>query len=67
MVTQIDAALDAINKQSFITVLKKYPEKMKYYEKYLMKFGGRFANELKLETSDINEDFNSFSIMILSY
>ena len=40
---------------------------MKYYEKYLMKFGGRFANELKLETSDITEDFNAFSIMVLSY
>ena len=64
---EIKQSLEKQNKQSFINELKKYPEKMKYYEKYLMKFGGRFANELKLETSDITEDFNAFSIMILSY
>ena len=63
----IKQSLEKRNKQSFIVALNNYPEKKKYYEEYLMKFGGRFANELKLETSDITEDFNAFSMMILSY
>ena len=63
----IKQSLEKQNKQSFIVALNNYPEKKKYYDEYLMKFGGRFANELKLETSDITEDFNAFSTMILLY
>ena len=63
----IKQSLKKKNKQSFIAALNSYPEKKEHYEKYLMKFGGRFANELKLETKNITEDFNAFSTMILSY
>ena len=63
----IKQSLKKQDKQSFIAALNNYPEKREYYNEYLMKFGGRFANELKLETSDIIEDFSAFSTMILSY
>ena len=63
----IKQSLKKRNKQSFIAALNNYPEKREYYNEYLMKFGGRFANELKLETNDIIEDFSAFSTMILSY
>jgi len=63
----IKTALEDGDKQSFMNALKIFPEKKKHYEKYLIKFGGRFANELKLETSDINENFGAFSSLVLSY
>jgi pyruvate,water dikinase len=34
---------------------------------YFRKYGGRFANELKLETIDIKDDFKTLAGMILAY
>ena len=38
-----------------------------HYEQYLEKFGGRFANELKLETVGIDEDVEKFMIVLRAY
>ena len=37
------------------------------YEHYLEKFGGRFANELKLETVGIDEDIKKFLTVLRAY
>jgi len=36
-------------------------------EQYFLKYGGRFANELKLESNDVENDFEKFSVMIELY
>lgn len=37
------------------------------YEAYMQQFGGRFANELKLESSDISTDFRAFAKLVKMY
>ena len=64
---KIKSALKNKDVKLFENELEVQADKKRLYEEYLKKFGGRFANELKLETSDINEDFNNFSNLILTY
>jgi len=45
-----------INTSGFDQALHKYPDIQAKLESYFMEYGGRFANELKLESSDIEED-----------
>ena len=64
---QIKISLKTKNSKLFNKELEKDSTLKFQYENYLKKFGGRFANELKLETNDINEDFDTFSDLVLAY
>lgn len=55
------------NEQLFVTKLNNQSHLKKYYERYLEKFGGRFANELKLETIGIDEDIQKFMTVLRAY
>jgi len=51
----------------FMTELKRYPELDSALQKYLETFGGRFANELKLESVGIDEDPKKLLILLKVY
>jgi len=51
----------------FEETLSKKTDIKDYYEQYLGKFGGRFANELKLETIGIDEDVEKFMTVLRAY
>jgi pyruvate,water dikinase len=53
--------------ESFQITLLNYPKLRSNYEKYLEMFGGRFANELKLETVGIDEDTKKFMTVLRAY
>ena len=55
------------NSKDFETVLDSKPYIKAQYEQYLEKFGGRFANELKLETVGIDEDIRKFMTVLRAY
>ena len=55
------------NSKDFETVLDSKPYIKAQYEQYLEKFGGRFANELKLETVGIDEDIKKFMTVLQAY
>ncbi|MDP3989358.1 MAG: PEP/pyruvate-binding domain-containing protein [bacterium] len=55
------------DKKLFGEILKSKPDLHVCYEKYLEKFGGRFANELKLETVGIDEDIQKFMNVLRAY
>ena len=54
---QIKKSLIEKNSNSFKKHMRQNIKANKLFDSYINKFGGRFANESKLETSDINEDF----------
>ena len=64
---QIKKSLIEKNSISFKKCMKQNIKANKLFDSYINKFGGRFANESKLETSDINEDFESLSKLLLTY
>lgn len=51
----------------FEKILRDRPELKDSYEKYIEEFGGRFANELKLETVGIDEDIRKFMAVLQAY
>lgn len=51
----------------FQKTLSNYPELQSGYDKYLEVFGGRFANELKLETVGFDEDTKKFLTVLRAY
>lgn len=55
------------NDKEFEKVLNSNPNIKDQHEQYLEKFGGRFANELKLETVGIDEDIRKFMTVIRAY
>ena len=65
--TKIKNSLNKKDRLTFMELLKIFPNLRKQYIDYLELYGGRFANELKLETPDINEDFGTFSDLVLAY
>ena len=52
---------------SFNKVLKKHPEIQSLLKDYLHLFGGRFANELKLESIGIDEDLTKLFSVLKAY
>ena len=64
---QIKKSLEEKNSTSFKKYMRRNFEANKLFNSYINKFGGRFANESKLETRDINEDFDSLSDLLLTY
>ena len=64
---QIKKSLIEKNSNSFKKYMRQNIKANKLFDSYINKFGGRFANESKLETSDINEDFESLSKLLLTY
>ena len=65
--TKIKNSLNKKDQLTFMALLKIYPNLRKQYIDYLESYGGRFANELKLETPDINEDFGTYTDLVLTY
>lgn len=55
------------NSKEFKIVLDSKPYIKAQYEQYLEEFGGRFANELKLETVGIDEDTRKFMTVLRAY
>lgn len=55
------------DKETFQKVLMNHQTIQSNYEKYFEIFGGRFANELKLETVGIDEDIKKFITIINVY
>lgn len=53
--------------KKFATILNSDSDTKAKYELYLEKFGGRFANELKLETVGIDEDTRKFMTVLRAY
>lgn len=55
------------NESEFYKELKFYSDVKKELDAYYEKYGGRFANELKLESTDLQEDFKKFAQIINLY
>ncbi len=55
------------DRDSFFSKLPEHKITHNCYKHYFNKYGGRFANELKLETPDLQEDFTTFANLILKY
>ena len=55
------------DERSFFKILANKPDLQRSYEKYLEMFGGRFANELKLETVGIDEDVKKLMTVLRAY
>jgi len=66
-IKKIKNSLKKKDRLTFMMLLETLPDLKKQYFDYLQSYGGRFANELKLETPDINEDFETFSDLVLAY
>lgn len=60
-------SVQARDVRAFNETLDSDPKLKEFYEKYLEKFGGRFANELKLETVGIDEDTEKFMTVLCAY
>jgi pyruvate,water dikinase len=63
----IALAVDEKNKVRFLEGLAANKELNKIYTEYFTTYGGRFANELKLESDDLSDDFEKLSALIKSY
>lgn len=66
-ISELEQALTKENKSEFFHHLQQHPSLKKQYEDYLKNYGGRFANELKLETPDIETDFSHFAQLVLQF
>lgn len=63
----IAKAFNSKNKKEFTKYLSNNKKVNDLYEKYFTIYGGRFANELKLESEDLREDFEKFSSLVQIY
>jgi len=63
----IAKTLNGKNKNEFTKCLLNNKKANDLYEKYFITYGGRFANELKLESDDLKEDFKKFSSLVEIY
>jgi phosphohistidine swiveling domain-containing protein len=63
----IKSCLENKDQQQFEQSLFSHPEEKAALDRYLNEYGGRFANELKLETQNIEEDFDHFASMIINF
>jgi rifampicin phosphotransferase len=60
-------AIQSGDGKKFETILSSDLDIKAKYEQYLEEFGGRFANELKLETVGIDEDTRKFMTVLRAY
>ncbi|KND49185.1 MAG: pyruvate, water dikinase [Parcubacteria bacterium C7867-008] len=60
-------AVESNDPNSFGSVLQANPELQKSLDEYLDIFGGRFANELKLESVDVDEDVTRLFALLKAY
>ena len=63
----IAKSLNDKNKEEFTKYLSNNKKIKDLYERYFTIYGGRFANELKLESEDLKEDFEKFSSLVQIY
>lgn len=55
------------NKEDFDKCLLENKKLKDLYDNYFVTYGGRFANELKLESDDLKEDFEKLSSLVQIY
>ena len=60
-------AIEQTNSSAFERELALHSDAQKTYRAYLERFGGRFANELKLETAGVEDSFTEFATIIQMY
>jgi len=65
--TEITTAIESYNGKMLSEALKKNIVAYSEYEKYFEVYGGRFGNELKLESPDIEEDPQKLCSLLLAY
>jgi pyruvate,water dikinase len=63
----LQQCIDREDERGFFETLSLHPEIEKELTIYYETYGGRFANELKLESSDLKDDFKKFSQIINLY
>ncbi|MCF7834368.1 MAG: hypothetical protein K9L98_03830 [Candidatus Pacebacteria bacterium] len=63
----IAQAIISKNKEDFTQCLLNNKKLKDLYDRYFIIYGGRFANELKLESEDLKEDFEKLSSLIQIY
>ncbi|MDP4763279.1 MAG: PEP-utilizing enzyme, partial [Salibacteraceae bacterium] len=59
--------LESESFENFLIALNDFPRLKVQLSEYKLKYGGRFANELKLETKGIDEDQNAFRSLLITY
>jgi rifampicin phosphotransferase len=59
--------LESESFENFLIALNDFPRLKVQLSEYKLKYGGRFANELKLETKSIDEDQNAFRSLLITY
>jgi pyruvate,water dikinase len=64
---EIAKAISEKSKDKFTEGLNANKKLKRHYDDYFVTYGGRFANELKLESDDLSEDFREFSTLIKTY
>lgn len=65
-----EAVASAIHKKdsaTFVGCLSANKKAREQYEEYFSIYGGRFADELKLESNDLKDDFGKFSSLMEMY
>ena len=60
-------ALENSDKETFDKELSDHSGLANKYRDYILNYGGRFANELKLETPDLEDNFSQFAKAILQF
>jgi pyruvate,water dikinase len=65
--SSIASTIVAKNKELFLELLERNSVLKDLYEQYFLIYGGRFANELKLESTDIENDFDKLCDLFILY
>jgi pyruvate,water dikinase len=60
-------AMESNNSELFTKILPNYPEANSKFKQYFEQYGGRFANELKLESADIEFETDALFNLLKSY
>ncbi len=66
-VPELWRAVQKKDAHAFVSLLRDHPDLNEYYLTYLRLFGGRFANELKLETVGMDEDVTKCMTVLQAY
>lgn len=66
-IPQLVEAIEAKNGKLFSEILPHYPEENNLFNEYFNIYGGRFANELKLESADVEFEPNALFNLLKAY
>ncbi len=66
-IPQLAEAIETKNGKLFTDILPHYPEVNSLFNEYFNIYGGRFANELKLESADVEFEFDALFNLLKVY